>query len=701
MESVAQKLIPSGSALLVLSLALSLSVALPPSVGALPGNLHGNINVTGVSSEQDTITTQSVNQEYSVYWSKNVTQWVKLRSALRFNYLGVDRTASDNAWRRRFLPSVDLIWSHPIFDFSASWLRQETRSNNDLTDLVRNSYGVQWKSRLLQYPIISLRFDRDETFNDNNLALRDTRDNRFQATADYSRGRSQYYYNFSIRDNLNRPTSVKVTDISNLFRWNRTSTLFDDRVRVATGYSFSQRRSSTDVGRDTTVLDPIAIVRAIYAEDASPEQGSLSDRSGLSDGNVDTPVQPLIDLGQSQLTHNIGVDFGFRRRVDGIYIYTDRPSGESVSWQVYTSSDNSSWDFLGTGVDESFNSNFNRYEILFPMVDTRYIKVVSGGINEVTTVYVTEIVPLVQLTDEEVIKRTQTSHQADLSTTYFVSKKVTTTLDITYEAEPGSDFSNNRDQLYYSMSLTHEVFSTLTQSVKLQSGFEKFHLTGVRNDNRDLFYTLLYEPLSTLNFSLSAISRTNIVDNIRSSEINNLHLQTNGRVLETLNLSGEIGFSRNNRYDSQTRFDSWTYRVTGDVALLRSLHTTSSYLYQTTGQNDTDSTRVRQQYSVSGTWRVTRAVLVRGQYTVNLDEQQSNTYEELAANWSASRKLSFGALYTLIESEDGNQSERINGRAALSISARTSLYFNYNSTEFTLGDRPRVDAFQIGIRSGF
>ena len=604
-----------------------------PDTKAISQNLHGSVRITGVSSNQDSATTESINQEYAVYWTKDITPLVQLRSALRYSHLGVDQQASESAWRRRFLPSVDLVWNHPIFDVNLSWLLQETSSNVGMTDLTRSGYGAQIKSKLTRYPIVTLRFDRDHTFNNENRSLRDTRELRYQLTSNYSYDRHLFYYSFTLRDNDNRSTSVGVNDVGHLFRWNQTSTFFNNKVRFVSGYNFSHRRSSTDLGRDTTILDPIAIVRAIYAEDASPELGSLSSRSDLIDGNTDAPSQPRIDLGQSQVTHNIGVDFGFARRIDGMYIYTDRPSGESVTWQVYLSGDNNSWERIPTGADYFFNANFNRYEITFTSNDARYIKVVSGGINEITSVLVTEAVPLVQLTNSDVTTRSQTSHQVDLATTYFVSEKVTTTFDITYQAEPGGDFSSSRDQLYYSLSMTHEPFSTLTQIVKLQAGYEKFELTGTRN--------------------------------------------------------------------SQTRFDTWTYRLTGDIALLRSLHLSSSYLVQSSDEAGTDSSRVREQYSVGSTWRFTRTILLRGQYSINDDGEQKNSYRDASASWNISRRLSFGAVYTSIETGEGARSDRYNGRATLSISSRTSIFFNYNSTEFTQGERPGVESYQVGIRSGF
>ena len=64
----------------------------------------------------------------------------------------------------------------------------------------------------------------------------------------------------------------------------------------------------------------------------------------LTDGNTEAAAQSLVNLGGNEVNQNIGADLGYRREVSQVYVYTDRPSGNNVRWNVFRSEDDSIWE---------------------------------------------------------------------------------------------------------------------------------------------------------------------------------------------------------------------------------------------------------------------------------------------------------------------------------------------------------------------
>jgi hypothetical protein len=113
---------------------------------------------------------------------------------------------------------------------------------------------------------------------------------------------------------------------------------------------------------------------------------------------------------------NIGLDFGFPTDVDQIRVWVDRRLtaivAGSFSWAVYTSPDNldtSTWTLIANVSPADFGAVDNRFEIFFPVVNTRFIKVVTSplapttpGATDFTNIFVTEMEGFVTVSGVEV-----------------------------------------------------------------------------------------------------------------------------------------------------------------------------------------------------------------------------------------------------------------------------------------------------------
>jgi len=130
----------------------------------------------------------------------------------------------------------------------------------------------------------------------------------------------------------------------------------------------------------------ITPTQGLSSIDDTPDDGpALSVNPALIDGNLVISAGLDIGLGgdESTLT-NIGLDLGLPTDILKIQLWVDRrltaAVSNSFSWAVYTSPDNidtSTWTQVATLFPAPFDTVENHFDITFPRVTTRYIKVVT------------------------------------------------------------------------------------------------------------------------------------------------------------------------------------------------------------------------------------------------------------------------------------------------------------------------------------
>lgn len=676
-------------------------IASSPAAAFLSNNLGGTLRLNATSSEKEGRTDQSLNQEYSVHWSKYLTPYLQTRASFRYVNIGIDQNQSQNIWREEYQPTGELVWTHPKFVLGGNIRQQVSASNNEMTDLVRNSAGINFATKSFSYPILRARYDWNHIYNEKDFSQRDSHERRFQVGLDYSRGVHSFYYNAVHRTSETVTSPVDISDWQHVFRWNQTSHFFGDKARLTTGYNFNYRSQTMTRTGAGDIYTSVPFSRALYAIDPAPDVGALDSITGLADGNLINPTLPVIDIGEGLLDRNIGVDFGVRRQVSGLYAYTDRPSSPLLRWSVYFSNDNLTWEPLPGLVVSDFNMNYNRYEIEFDTVDARYVKVVNFGVNDVTQVYITEIVPLIETLESDASTMSQTVHLVEMGGAYRFSTRLEMNADFSLRNEPRGDFTDSRNQSYYSLGARHKISSTVSEVINFQLSIDNFKITSTQNKDAGLSYNLLMKPLPTLEFSFAAMTRTNYINSLKSQETNNLFFQTYGQVLTGLNVTGEITYSRNNRFDARNKYDTWNSRISADSRLTRFLDAAMYYQYQWTKNVSSDDLRIRRQYNLDFNYRMTRKISIRGSLVLNQESTMQYFSQEYSVNWIMSNKLTVGALVTINESENLIRSERNNFRLNYALNSRTTVFVTYTSNEFSLAGRSRIKSLQAGLKMGF
>lgn len=672
-----------------------------PIPNALSNNLTGTVELSGVNSESDTLHEQSLNQRYSLYWQKNLTPFVIARSSLNYYDFGLSQNVGTNSWRKEFSPAAELLWKHPYFSLGATAQRRKSSSNDLLADLATDFLTTNLRTRLPKYPYIDAQFQQSSIYSTSNRGNRDTRDRAWTATTGYSLRNSSVTYGFVHRNAENRIDRRRQLDYQHSLRLNQSLRTGRDIYTLSAGYRLDYR-SQSDISPATENLPrEIPGLVGLYTNDATPDLSTLDIIPSLVDGNLTLPTSPQIDIGNGNINWNLGVDLGFTRSVNRLYIYTDRPSGNGVRWQVYKSQDNVVWNQV-LPATSLYSIGFSRYEVNFPDDTTRYIKVVNSGLNEIASVFVTEVEALIDIANQSEIRRHQTTQLATLSNSFRLSSKWTSTADIYLRRESGSSLAALRNETNYALSTRYKISPALQSGIRYELGLTNF---GKQSSDIDrtasISYDLQYRPLETLAFLLSMATRHSYIKSMKTQELNNASARANGDPLTRLHVSTELAWSRNNLYRGNLRYDNWTYSLGMNGEIFRTLDGGIAYLYQRTADARNSVARSKNQYSANATYRLTSNIVVQGSIGLVNDFHRRSLAQDYLLSWSASARLNLSASVSLTELNSSSRSNRYNAQLLYSITSRSALTVSYSEYDLSPTSGGNIAALQVGFRTGF
>ena len=413
------------------------------------------------------------------------------------------------------------------------------------------------------------------------------------------------------------------------------------------------------------------------------------------------PVIPQIDIGSGNTDHNLGADMGLTERVAGMYIYTDRPSGDQVQWALWGSDDNLTWTSIPVFAGQFFNPGLNRYELSCTPSEYRYVKAVNAGVNQIAQVLVTEIVVLRELppgTDET--KYYSAAHTLDGRASYRISDKWDTSLDGSYQYDENVGSPDDRYRWGLGWRLVFDPSRKVTHQLRWDLGEESGRGDQAATMNNSVGYTLVTYPLETLRGTFSVSDRLTYLGGDRSQNILGTAAEANATLLPDLDLVLAGGLSWLDDYSVDRAYDSWYVRGGFDAGLTRSLDLKLEHTYQETREDAIDDLRVRRFTTLGLDWRVTRSIYFTGSVR-RTSQQYSRWNRELVLSWNLSRKVRIsGQLYEITDEE-----VTTNLRKSLvlnwDISNRSNFYLRLAELDLSGGGGSRTVSFQQGIRIGF
>jgi hypothetical protein len=687
------------SALLLLAAVLAASAA----GAAIWDPFGGYIDVSAVQADVNDAHRESVRQDYNVFFDKRLAPYVDMRLAYRYYHFDQDLDLALGSYRKEVQPSGELRWNHPAFLASTSLFHRQVELPGD-APILTNSVQAVFKTKDRRYPLFEARYDAQHTYEreDDRDRSEDIRNRRIQLRADYERPVYRTNYTFSVTESENIITDLKSDSWRHLFRWSGTGRVgAAERTRISGNYTFSHTTQNDEVlAVGGSVLRPLPVRQGLYALDDSPDFGILQPRGGLADGNTDAPVVPNIDIGGSFSGHNLGADLGGERLVGALHVYTDRPSGNAVTWSVWGSQDNQSWDLVATAPPQGFNTALNRYELTLPVAATyRYFKAVNSGLNTVAQVLVTELTVL-ELVSETSEKGLQfVSHQLDARVGHDFNERWQGAADASLQFDENPGRSGDRARASLGARLGFEPSEVLLHSAR-------WELSNQWNEGGDdlaenmLGYSLFYDPLETLRGSLSVTDRLTWLERARSRHRLGAATEASADLLRGLLATLGASASSTEDYLSDRRYNTWNVRGRVQAALTDELDLVLDASYLESLETVTDDLRKRRDYGVGLDWRVTRDLYARASIR-QTSEQSDRALIDALLSWAILPALRLSVQHYELTDDDLTTTLRRSANLDWELGARTNIYLRLAEVDLSGGGGDRTTSFQQGFRMGF
>lgn len=349
------------------------------------------------------------------------------------NGISTETDGSDtDATMRRIRPIVELRLRTPLYIAEVSYNRAEQKTEvtgssprTDVNELY--STTLQWKPD--GFPQLKLWYSRTDNYDKARL-FRDTTDDQFQVTTEYRPVDTLLlWYQGTLQKTDDRLQHFEVQQESHAARVTYSDSWWKGLVTVYSDYNVDRRMIEVTAGGGGEITLAVPALEGLSAIDDTPEDGALAPNPTLIDGNFTAGTGINLGLpppGGDTRPRNAGLRFDAGTEVNTFFVWVDRelPAdiASSFSWQVYASDDNLNWNPVGTASAGTFDTFQHRFEVRFPNVTDRYVKVVVDplsptvpGATGFPTILVTELQAAIRRTAEEAVgKQTRTVHRYNL-----------------------------------------------------------------------------------------------------------------------------------------------------------------------------------------------------------------------------------------------------------------------------------------------
>jgi hypothetical protein len=361
-------------------------------------------------------------------------------------------------------PYIDLTLRTPVFSAGVNYNSVTTESkalNAPTTTLKHDAYGgiLGWKPEGL--PTLEMTLTRSYNY-DTARAFQDTVNDEVSLYSRYDPTKTvRLRYRGSYFD-----TNDRLRDVESKSTGHDLRIMYDDqylrgRVTVSAYYDYGNRVTEITTSGQGTVSFQALAVDGLFLNSDNLLTDLLPSSPFLIDNTFTGPTNAPNNIGSATSTasppdtaaRNIGLQFASATEMNAldVWVYSvtgatidtavpaflPAPVSGSFTWAVYTSPDNRNWRLYQTGVSAPYDIDASRpgvgrFEITFPNVTTKYIKVVvsplspfaaGGQGRDFPGVYVTELQAFIARPAADVTgKSTSTSQLGGLSTKVTILK---------------------------------------------------------------------------------------------------------------------------------------------------------------------------------------------------------------------------------------------------------------------------------------
>lgn len=353
-------------------------------------------------------------QRYNLNFNSQLAPLVRLHAGLRAEKQTANSESGDNDFKittTLLMPSVALTLTNPFVNAGVGYEKRDDKvvtGGQSITKYrdTRNAF-LGFKPEGL--PALDLMY-LGTTWHDKERTTLDRDEDMFQLSSMYRPLRSlQLNYRATYDELEDHLTQGDTKSLIQSARVGYNDRFVDDRWMLAANFNVTRQDVEyTRGGAGNMLLVQLFPAAGLSSINDAPQLGALSANTALIDGNL--TAGSGINIGQQpSLTgdtrrRNVGLDFGIQTTVSTLYVWVDRPLPSAVAnsflWDIYTSPDNLNWFLAQTVFPANFGQFDNRFEISFPAVSARYVKVVTRPLSvaivpppgfDVSNIFITEV----------------------------------------------------------------------------------------------------------------------------------------------------------------------------------------------------------------------------------------------------------------------------------------------------------------------
>jgi hypothetical protein len=597
-------------------------------------------------------------------------------------------------------PYINLTLDTPLYTAGIGYSRrQETVKTSGAPGVttVDEDYNAILGWRPEGLPIIDVRLTRTNLF--------DEKHNIQDTTTDYGLLSARYTYkNLDVRyqgtytDTKDKLNEVETKDYLHTGRITYSDMFFNNRVSFNGSYNISYEETDTTAagigGNVTSQISPFAGL-SLVNDTFNPI--TLDPNPFLIDGNTTTSAGiniGLPPLGGDTSLRQIGLDVLVPTEVNQLLVWIDRDLSSaptianSFSWDIYISTDNLNWSHWAGPIHPApFGPFQNRFELDFPNVSTRYIKVVTKplsplvfGSSSFPNIFITELQAFIKKPAEQVKgKTTRLSHILNIDSRARILNIPTLFYELSYflnKTDPGQTTYT----LSNGLSANHRLSSIFSGSARVarEDGTEQGKKRWAYVYNASIVAT----PLNTLRHNLIYSGRIEEIDK-QSTKNNSIFLQNNATLYKgiDINLGGGLNFST-----LETGQDQRNTIINFGSSIVPHRTTTITLIYSDTTTNQSGgglpstSTSTRRG-DLSVAYRPFETLYLFGSWEILAEKgQKIQTTQNYGLNWSPFPEgtLQFNFSYNeSILSENNQKSRLITPSLRWNITSRSFLDLSY------------------------
>ena len=634
-----------------------------PQVGADTLRFRGDWEVITTDSQVrntttgdriDSDSTRTV-QQYNLDFTKTLFPNLTLLGGALYELTDIDTTTdgqdfqNDETFLRPFT-RIDL--NTPLYQAGAEY--RHTRITNNFGDDFsttdkRDAVDAYFGYRPVGLPDVTLRYNQTHSYD--RADTRDFMEKTWQLESTYNPVdtlRLFYFYQNDSDEDRNR--DLEITNQRHTGRIDYSRQFLDDLLALNTGYQIDYNvQELPSTGFADTEINPTA---GLFSFDDTPQDGpALAVNNALIDGLLNVATSIDIGLGGDETTlTNVGLNLGLPTNINRILLWVDRrltaAVANSFSWEIYISPDNldtSTWTLWATVQPAPFGTFENRFEIVFPAVTTRFIKVVTRPLSPIVpgsvsfpNIFVTEIEPFLRVAGVQVSGDLETTdHNYNLTLSARLSPRTVVGYDLFYRLReqdlPFLDDTDERSELSNGLFLRHtfdRIFSTNARVLRSDTDV---------NDDKTVDYnysaSLRAQYIDTFNQALT-FSGTHSELEDGTNTTNSLFLRNNAILYRGWSAFLDLGYSWE---DTLTVGEETTTEVRfgTNVQPHRTLTLTLDSRWRNTDIKSSEFEDFTEtDYTVQAFYVPFPAISLFGRITVRDREDRRDTVQNYSVNWS-------------------------------------------------------------------